>query len=170
MPDSIRTNRQQPSSLRAAVGCLLIAFAGVLGGCTGFEPAFVGVTLQAAERGVAIVDGVDVNTFEFAPYEDVVAASDRAAAVLALNEHSRREIGGDRVILHYRLRPLERLVIEIRRETDNITLVRTEVRSRVLQGVAAIYLRQLYHELDSSGSYIQEWVGQSRREQTLPME
>ena len=132
-----------------------------LGGCTGLEPAFLGVSLQAAERGVAIVDGVDVNTFEFAPYEKVVAASDRAAEILALNEISRRKIGNDRVILHYQLRPLERLVIEIRQETTNITLVRTEVRSKVLQGVSAIYLRQLYHELNSKGAYIQEWAGQS---------
>lgn len=166
MSESHRTDHDRRAIRNTAAACAALSCVAALNGCTGLEPAFLGVTLQAAERGVAIVDGVDVNTFEFAPYHEVVAASDRAAKVLALNEHSRREIGGDRLILHYQLRPLERMVIEIRKETENLTLVRTEVRSRVLQGVSAIYLRQLYHELTGADAYIEEWVGQSREPRT----
>lgn len=132
-----------------------------LAGCTGIEPALVGATLEAAERGVAIIDGTDATTFEFASYEAVVAAGDRAAAVLAMHEHSRREIDGNRLIIHYKLRPLERVVVDIREETPNITMVRVEVREAVLRGVSAIYLRQLFHELDKAGAYKQDWVGQS---------
>ncbi|MEM9167742.1 MAG: hypothetical protein AAGB48_12065 [Planctomycetota bacterium] len=144
----------------------LIAPASLVG-CTGVEPALIGVGVTAAEAGVAIVDGTDVHAFELARYGDVVAALERAVNTLELERYSRRFIDHQHFVDRYRLGNNRSLVVEIRSVTGSVTMVRTEIKSTLHRGMAALLVRQTYHELSEAGAYLEEWAGSSEDSRNL---
>ncbi|MEM8758257.1 MAG: hypothetical protein AAGF47_10810 [Planctomycetota bacterium] len=145
---------------RVAVG--ITGLAGmVAGGCTGVEPAVLGFGVQAAEQGVAFIDGIDVHAFELARYDDVVAAVDRSAGVLGLEEYSRRHVRESHVIIRYRLQARGRVIVEVRAETPTISRIRCEVNTGLRRGISSLFFRQLIHELLEADAFIEEWAGSS---------
>lgn len=148
------TLRRKPSVL-AGFGAACLATAG----CTGVEPAVLGLGWQAAESGYAFFDGVDIYAFELARYDDVILAVDRAARVLSLEEYSRRTVRDQHTVTRFRLKARGRVIVEVRAETDTITRVRCEVGGNLRRGISAIFFRQLIHELESAGAYIETWAG-----------
>jgi hypothetical protein len=130
----------------------------LLAGCTGVEPAAVGVGLTAAQAGVAFIDGEDRRSFELARYSDVAAAAERAERALGLSVRYRRQAGQDWQITGYDLRGREVMFVEMRAETERVTMVRTEARSPQERGIAALFTQQLQVELDRAEAYLEDWA------------
>jgi hypothetical protein len=146
---------------------LILALAPVLAGCTGLEPALLTAGFSVAQTGVSILDGQDTRSFEFARFDDVLTAADRAAAVLKLHQHSRRQIGPQRILTTYQNRRGARWFVEIRAETDTVTQVRTEIRSSAGRGLSALFLRQMYEELNRADAYLEHWARSPERASTV---
>ncbi len=123
----------------------------------------VGVGLSTAEAGIAFFDGDDVRSFELVRYEDAVAAADRAAEVLELELRYTRYPedewpSGNWEIRNYALRGRAVLFIELREETPSVTKIRTEARTPQQRGIAALFTKQLFVELDRYNAYIEDWA------------
>lgn len=147
-------------------GCVSFGvFCSVVGlsGCTGVEPAAIGVGLSTAQAGIAFFDGSDVRSFELVRYEDAVASADRAAEVLELELRYTRFPedewdAGYWQIRNYDLRGRAVLFIELKQETPTVTMVRTEARTPQQRGIAALFTKQLFVELERANAYIEDWA------------
>lgn len=136
---------------------------GLFSGCTGVEPAAIGVGISTAQAGIGFFDGTDVRSFELVRYENVVAAADKAASVLEMDLRYVREPEdtyrkGRWEIRNYDLRGRAVLFIEIREETPSVTQVRTEARTPQQRGIAALFTKQLFVEIDRANAYLEDWA------------
>lgn len=134
-----------------------------LGGCTGVEPVAVGVGLSTAQAGIAFFDGDDVRSFELVRYQDAVAAADRAAEMLELDLRYTRYPEdawerGNWQVRNYDLRGRAVLFIEIREETPSVTKIRTEARTPQQRGIAALFTKQVFVELERYNAYLEDWA------------
>jgi hypothetical protein len=136
----------------------VIAASAALAGCTGVEPAAIGVGLTTAQAGIAFFDGDDVRSFELVRYDDAVRAADIAADVLNLDLRYTREAGERWEIRNYDLRGRAVLFIELREETPTVTMIRTEARTPQQRGIAALFTKQLFVEMSRSNAYLEDWA------------
>lgn len=154
-------------TLRLRPLALAPALIPALTSCTGIEPALLSAGFSVAQTGVSILDGQDTRSFELARFEDVLIAADRAAAVLRLNQHARRQLSPGHVLTTYQNRRGARWFVEIRAETDTVTQVRTEIRSSASRGLSALFLRQMYEELNRADAYLEHWARSGERASTV---
>ncbi|MEO1584048.1 MAG: hypothetical protein AAFR96_05675 [Planctomycetota bacterium] len=140
----------------------------VLPGCTGVEPAAIGVGLSTAEAGIAFFDGVDVRSFELVRYEDAVAAADRAAEVLSIELDYVRRPGESWEIRNYQLRGRAVLFLEIREESASVTKIRTEARTNLQRGMAALLQKQIFVELQRADAFLEDWAGTTDDARLIP--
>lgn len=124
--------------------------------CTGLEPALIGAAVTGAQTGVTLLEGGEMRSFELARFEDVVAAAERAADSLGL-ERVGENRAEDRVWFNYRYDDDRRLRVEILRRTDRVTSIQASVRKKKHRGMAALYLRDLFHELREADAYLEDW-------------
>lgn len=141
----------------------VIAALAVLAGCTGVEPAAIGVGISTAEAGIAYFDGQDVRSFELVRFEDASAAADRAAEMLELELNFVRQPEdswerGNWEIRNYDLRGRGVLFVEIREETPSVTMIRTEARTAQQRGLAALFTKQVFVELARYNAYLEDWA------------
>ena len=129
-----------------------------LGGCTGVEPAAIGVGLTTAKAGIAFFDGDDVRSFELVRYEDAIAAADDAARVLNMELRYTREPGERWEIRNYDLRGRAVLFVELREETPTVTMIRTEARTPQQRGIAGLFTKQVFAELQRANAYLEDWA------------
>lgn len=159
MGDSWRSERRAGDAYplpmrRALLLCCLLALA-ALPGCTGLEPAMIGAAVSGAQTGVTLLSGGEMRSFELARFDDVVAGVERAAASLALEERKAIRDEG-RVWLDYRYNG-HSMKVEILRRTERVTSVFVTVRKKTHRGMAALFLRDLFHELREAGVYLEDW-------------
>ncbi|MEM9661171.1 MAG: hypothetical protein AAF937_02560 [Planctomycetota bacterium] len=148
-------NQQRAGTLLA----LSIAALGPqLAGCTGVEPAAIGVGLSTAKAGIAFFDGDDVRSFELVRYEDAVAAADEAARVLGMELRYTRRPGEQWEIRNYDLRGRAVLFVELKGETPTVTMVRTEARTPQQRGIAGLLTKQIFVELQRADAYLEDWA------------
>jgi len=139
---------------RCRLFCLTIALL-TLPACTGLEPAMIGAAVSGAQTGVTLLAGGEMRSFELARFDDVVAGVERAAASLALEE--RKAIRDEqRVWFDYRYNGRS-MTVEILHRTKRVTSVFVSVRKKNHRGMAALLLRDLYHELREAGAYLEDW-------------
>lgn len=131
---------------------------GLLSGCTGVEPAAIGVGLSTAEAGIAFFDGTDVRSFELVRFEDAVIAADEAARVIDLELRYTRKPEEHWEIRNYQLRGRAVLFIELKSETPTVTMIRTEARTAQQRGISALFTKQLFVELDRANAYLEDWA------------
>lgn len=129
-------------------------------GCTGLEPGAIGVGMTAVQQGVTYVSGVDSYSFQPARFESVVAAAEAAGEELDLEVYARREISPGRIEIRFRFDEDDRLTVEIEKQTDVVTLVRTNVKKKTRQGIASLFMRALTHELREADGYEGDWQDQ----------
>lgn len=135
-------------------------WAGVLlamtpGACTGLEPALIGAAASGAQTGVTLLEGGELRTFELARFDDVVAGAERAGASLGLELRAENR-APERVWLDYRYNGQSMKVLILRR-TDRVTSVEVSLRRKKHRGMAALFLRDLFHELRDAGAYLEDW-------------
>ncbi|MEL7483742.1 MAG: hypothetical protein AAFN41_05235 [Planctomycetota bacterium] len=136
----------------------VLGVSAVVAGCTGVEPAAIGVGLSTAQAGIAFFDGDDVRSFELVRYEDAVAAANDAADRLTLDLRYTREPETNWEVRNYDLRGRAVLFIELREETPTVTMIRTEARTPQQRGIAALFTKQLFVELERANAYLEDWA------------
>jgi hypothetical protein len=141
--------RTLPRNALAALPVLL-----TLPACTGVEPAILGAAVSGASTGATILTKGRMNAFEYARFEEVAAASETAANDLGLRELNRRDDQPDRRWYYYRYSDWQKLEVEITRQTPTVTKVETTVRSEEHRGMATLFLRHLYVELERRGAIL----------------
>lgn len=124
--------------------------------CTGLEPALIGAAATGAQTGVTLLAGGELRTFELARFEDVVAAAERSRASLGL-DLAKEVRSDDRVWFDFRYDDDRSLKVEILRRTDRVTSIEASVRKKKHRGMAALFLRDLYHELRDADAYLEDW-------------
>lgn len=142
--------------LQQRIGIFILALLPLLSGCTGLEPAAIGMGASAAQTGVTLLSGRTVRSYELARFDDVVAAAKRTGDSLGM-EFRRERPSERRTLLQYRYGQSQGIDVDIRRQTDTVTSILIRMRSRSQRGMATLYLRDLFHEIRDAGAYLEEW-------------
>ena len=126
-------------------------------GCTGIEPAMIGVGVNAVQQGVTYVSGVDSYSFQPARYQDTLAAAMRAGESIGLDMYNVREIDKGHTQLRFLYDEDDRLTVDIEHQTNEVTLVQVNIKKKSRRGMGTLYMRALTYELRSAEAYIGQW-------------
>lgn len=118
-----------------------------LAGCTGVEPAAVGMSLSAMEAGTTVLGRGKVAVFEHATVPEAEAAARRAADFIALRLLRERDEPQARVLVYVDDRDAH-VVVSIIRRTSVLSLIRADVGLIGPTGLAAVYIKQVQIELE----------------------
>ncbi len=134
-----------PLVRRAACGVAMGV--AVCAGCTGVEPAAVGMGLSAVEAGSTVLGRGKVAVFEHATMAEAEGAVRRAADFVALRFLREREEPFARVLVYVDDRDAH-VVVSIIRRTSALTLIRADVGLLGQTGLAAVLMKQVQIELE----------------------
>ena len=134
-----------------------ISLVALLTGCTGIEPAVIGAGVNAVQQGVTYVSGVDSYSFQPAHFEDTLAAALRAGDAIGLEKYSQRDINETHVQIRFLFDVDDRLVVDVEKQTSEVTLVQVNIKKKSRRGMGALYMRALTHELREAEAYVGQW-------------
>jgi hypothetical protein len=143
----------RPTVCRCFVLSALLSAAAALPGCT---VAAAGAAVGAAQSGSAIMKRGRVTTVVLAGYEDVLAAVERAAAVLSL-EPARVIDKGGRTAFFFTEAHGGKMSVHVARRTETVTSMLVDVGSFGRSDMSRLMYLQVMDELDEAGAFLEEW-------------
>ena len=133
------------------------AFSFLALGCTGIDPAMIGVGVNAVQQGVTYVSGVDSYSFQPARYEDSLSAALRAGESIGLDMYSVREVSEGHTEIRFLYDEDDRLTVQVEHQTNEVTLIQVNIKKKSRRGMGTLYMRALTDELRKAEAYVGEW-------------
>ncbi len=110
----------------------------------------VGAALSGAQTGVTLLSGAEVWAFEKRSFEEMADAVDRAGESLGLTRLNEKRTDG-RHWVYFRYLKHNKLVVEVVRTTDEVTSVQIDTRKKNQQGMATLFLEEVFRMLEDQG-------------------
>jgi len=148
-------------AVATALGVVVLATCST--GCALFgASALLSAGMAVTQSGVTYVEGKQLRSFELARFEDVDLATERAAEALTLTKINERRRNGH-IWKYFRYNSTGKVVVDIYRQSDTVTSIDIEIKSRSSRGMGSLYLRQVFNELAEADAYLEDWGDEARR-------